>query len=132
MTVRERLGRVIATKQWSVSVLFQLAVQPFCFPMRHRPESEPRYLRLLNRTAGEACEQSRRGLPCGFLLTVQPSLLPQKPDLALRIASHQGHNDRFFFSSLEPIYTAQFDTRECLFERREYRKLDSLLAVCAA
>lgn len=66
------------------------------------------------------------------MLTVQPSLLSQKPDLPFSVASDKSHDDCFLLTALEPIYTAQFDARECLFEGREYRKLASLSVICAA
>lgn len=50
------------------------------------------------------------------LLTVESSLLAQKPYFVLRITSHRAYDNSFFFSPLETIHGAELNARICFFK----------------
>lgn len=42
--------------------------------------------------------------------TVQSPLLPQEPNLSLRVAAYEADNDSLLLATLEPVHRTQFNT----------------------
>lgn len=55
--------------------------------------------------------------------TVEPALLPQEADLAVRVASDEADNNCFFLTALEAINASELDAREFFFQRGKLCKL---------
>lgn len=55
--------------------------------------------------------------------TVEPALLPEETDLAIRVASDEANNNCFFLTALEAIDTSKLDAREFFFQRGKLCKL---------
>jgi hypothetical protein len=47
-------------------------------------------------------------------LTIQPALLPQEADLAVRVTPHEADNDSLLLAALKAVDAPEFDAREGL------------------
>jgi hypothetical protein len=122
MTVNERLGRVIATVRVALTLILRHCSRGRALIERGRREC--------GRGALPAASPTIHGRPPDWKcqkcqLTIQPALLAQETDLAVRVAPDKADNDSLLLPALEAVYTAQLNTGEGLLQRRKDRELGS-------